>query len=265
MTGRTRTAAVVVGALALLLLLSPIAGAAPGGSLSPQQCWASTGSTGCAGVVGIAGAGQPAFAPDGKTLYVPGTDEDALAIFTRDNAGALTPAGCVSKSGVGCAQVATLESPRAAAVSPDGAFLYVAAADTSGTDGRLYIVPRSGDSLGALTCLSATAIPGCTTSPSYAKLGGADMVFARDDSVYVTSASSVYAFRRSGTSHTFAGCVGPAAPCTTDNGHFSDPTDVVVAPDGTHAYVSSYNFPDRLVGLDRAATGTLTARNDKAS
>ncbi len=267
MTGRTRATALAAGAIALLLLFAPGALAGLAGSLSPQSCWTSANAGGCTLVTGIAGAGQPAFAPDGTTLYVPGIDDDALAIFTRDSAGSLTSAGCVSKSGVGCAQVATLESPRAAAVSPDGAFLYVVAsageADT--TDGRLYIVPRSGDSLGALTCLAATAIPGCSTSPNYAKLAGASMVVARDDSIYVTTGSSVYAFRRSGSSHAFAGCVGPSAPCSTDNGRFDVPTDVVVAPDGKHAYVSNYNFPDRLVGLDRAADGTLTARNDKAS
>jgi DNA-binding beta-propeller fold protein YncE len=256
MTGRTRAAALAVGALALLLCLSSDALAIAGGSLLQQ---------GTTVQAGIAGAGQPAFSPDGQTLYVPGPDDDAVVQFARNASGGLTAAGCISKSGVGCAQVSTLEMPRAAAVSPDGAFLYVAASDTSGTDGRLYIMPRSGGSLGAITCLSATDVPGCTTSPNYVKLGGADMVFARNDSVYVTSASSVYAFRRTESGHTFAGCVGPAAPCTTDNGRFNDPTDVVVAPDGLHAYVSNYNFPDRLVALDRTADGTLTARNDNAS
>jgi DNA-binding beta-propeller fold protein YncE len=268
MTGRTRAAALAVGALTLLLCLSSDALAGPAGSLTQIGCLSSVAVGGCTPVSGLGSenvAGRPAFAPDGKTLYVPSNLDDTLDVFTRAANGSLTRTACVSKTGGGgCAPLALLDNPNAVAVAPDGAFVYVTATNGA-ADGKLLVFPRTSGGLGVPACFSAQPALGCSSTAALANLGGASAVFARNDSVYVTTGSSVYAFRRAAAAHDPAGCVGPSAPCTSDNGRFDVPTDVVVAPDGKHAYVSSYNFPDRLVGLDRTSNGTLIARNDKAS
>jgi DNA-binding beta-propeller fold protein YncE len=254
--------------LAVLLGLGATpADAAIDATLRQIACTSSAAVAGCPQSPGIAGAGQPALSPDGAHLYVPGTTDDALVDFKRDAAtGALTRSGCQAATLGGCIAVPALVNPRAAAVSPDGGYLYVVSANSSGTDGKLFVFQRVGDALSIPVCFSATAATGCTSTAALAGLGGADSVFARDDSVYVTSATSVVGFRRlAGGTHELANCVGPSAPCATDQGRFLDPTDIVVAPDGARAYVSSYNYPDRLVALNRAADGTLAPRTDTAS
>jgi WD40 repeat protein len=268
MTGRTRAAGLAVGAVALLLCLTSDALAGPAGSLSQLGCLSSVATPGCTSVAGLASsgyAGQPAFAPDGKTLYVPSSVDNAIDIFSRATSGTLTRTGCVSKTGGGgCAAQPLLDGPHGVAVSPDGAFLYVATTNAA-ADGRLLIFPRSGASLGVPGCFSAIAMTDCTSTSGLSELDSANSVFARNDSVYVTTGTSIYAFRRTAAGHIPAGCVGPDPPCATDGHRFTSPTDVVISPDGAHAYVSNYNTPSRLVALNRAADGTLAARSDSAS
>ena len=224
-------AAVVLGAGA-----AP-AGAAVDATLRQIGCASSTAVTGCGNAAGIAGAGQPAVSHDGEHVYLPGFDDDALVDFKRDPAtGVLTRLGCYGNAALGCVPVALMDRPWAAAVSPDGAFVYVVSSDAS-LDGKLFVFSRQGDNLGPPVCFAAPAATGCLPVPA-GSLRGASSVFARNDSVYVASGmgshNSVTGFRRlSNGTHEVANCVG--AGCATPEPRFRNPTDIVVSPDGAYA------------------------------
>src|SRR5262245_30639679 len=76
------------------------------------------------GVDGIAGARALALSPDGKHLYVAGSDSNAIAIFVRDpTTGTLT---FKERLLDGVAGVDGLEKAEAVAITPDGAHVLVA-------------------------------------------------------------------------------------------------------------------------------------------
>ena len=76
------------------------------------------------GVDGLAFASALALSPDGKHLYVTGSNDNAVAVFTRDAATGMLTFVEAQKEGV--AGVDGLKFARSVAISPDGAFVYVA-------------------------------------------------------------------------------------------------------------------------------------------
>jgi 6-phosphogluconolactonase (cycloisomerase 2 family) len=88
------------------------------------------------GVDGLGGANSVMASPDGDHVYVAGSADDAVAVFSRDVAsGALTYVG-VQKDGVG--GVDGLDGAYSVAVSPDGAHVYAA----GGHDDALVVFAR---------------------------------------------------------------------------------------------------------------------------
>ena len=73
-------------------------------------------------------------------MYAIGSNDDAIAEFTRNADGSLTQIGCIadtSSDWTGAAQTARRphtdsSNPQAIAISPDGKNVYVAAEDASG-------------------------------------------------------------------------------------------------------------------------------------
>lgn len=78
---------------------------------------------GIGGVDGIGTPGDPGVDASGRHLYVPGSGEDGLGVFSVATDGAL---GFVEAQREGFAGVAGLDAPAVARVSPDGGFVYAA-------------------------------------------------------------------------------------------------------------------------------------------
>ena len=104
------------------------------GVLVPKGCIQDndTGTDGCTKQTnGLEGARALTVSPDGSSLYVGASGDDAVVHLTRDTtSGGLHSSGCVDDNDTGdddCQQSADgLDYPQSVAVSPDGASLYVA-------------------------------------------------------------------------------------------------------------------------------------------
>jgi DNA-binding beta-propeller fold protein YncE len=121
---------------------------------SPNSCIGLTGSE-CPTTTGtgLTGSEDVAVSPDGKNVYVVGANDDAIAEFSRGSDGSLIEIGCVAdpfNDGTSTCAIGTsaagLVSPQAIVISPDGATVYVAAADSAG-NGSIAELARGADGL----------------------------------------------------------------------------------------------------------------------
>jgi DNA-binding beta-propeller fold protein YncE len=233
------------------------------GEIEPAQCITTdsnvaaantVGTNACLGLatVGVDGlatgfdntVGSIATSPDGLSVYVTSTDDDALARFARNPDGTLTYKGCITgKTAIvginGCVAApkgttasgaaTAFDQPGAIAVSPDGDSVYVGSA----ADSAVVVFDRAGD--GALTyveCLSsATAVNTAAECDVAGEIsaGGDDTGFgvpsglavAPDgDSVYAVSfvdASVTHLERESDGSLNWKGCVSSDSGFNTAN------------------------------------------------
>jgi DNA-binding beta-propeller fold protein YncE len=201
--------------------------------------------------------------PDGRNVYVTASTSNAVAEFRRNpRTGALTQpsgaAGCISAKGnSGCARAAALRKPVSVAVSPDGKNVYVAAMQTS----AVVTMARTGGVLRETGCVSAVALPGCTTAPA---LFGADVVVVSPDgrNVYAGAfgQAAVQVFDRDLStggltpSSCIAGAIDGCAPASLLDG----PEGMAISHDGANVYVGAA-IAGAVVVLDRAqSTGALT-------
>ncbi len=159
-------------------LLQPVAGGCAQ-SLGPGGAW-------CPRTTGLQGAVAVAVSPDGRSVYTAASVSSAVVHFVRNPAtGAINAAECVgdaTRVGAGdtpCAvRVPGMRGAAAIAVSPDGSVVYVASSDP-GAVVALARDPATGALRplgGATGCLTAYALPGCTTVP--ALRGAAALAFA---------------------------------------------------------------------------------------
>jgi len=218
-----------------------------------------------------------ATSPDGTSVYVASEDSDAVAVLSREpSTGILAPlpgtAGCVSETGNGgaCTVGRALDGPKAVAVSPDGASVYV----TAELSGAVAVFARD-PTTGALTQLPGTA--GCVseTGSGGACADGTALVDVEGitvspdgASVYVASASSdaVAAFARDPATGALtqlagtAGCVsetGSGGACA-DGTALDAAFDVQVAPDGDHVYATAGISGALVIFARDGSTGALT-------
>jgi DNA-binding beta-propeller fold protein YncE len=244
----------------------------------PTYSVAATGdltATGCISKAPLAGcntngggaleeASGVAVSPDGTSVYVASYYDNSISVFNRAANGALTGAGCISKTALpGCTTSSGgLGGASGVAVSPDGRNVYV----TGALDNSVSIFDRAQN--GALTdagCITKAAMGSCATAGSGVALDTPNGVAVSPDgtNVYVgaftDNAISVFN-RDTNGALTGAGCISKAAlpGCNTNGGGALDGAEgVAVSPDGMSVYVPTY-YDAAISSFTRAANGALT-------
>ena len=241
----------------LAAALFPAAGGARAdvGTLKPLGCFTAVGSDNCYPTRPLLWPSSVAVSPDGRSVYVTATGEDALLRFDRNAEGSLTPVGCVEDDGshrtpVGCGQSTDgLAGAGQVAVSPDGRSVYV----VSYSDQALVRFNRSPD--GALTpagCIDDNDTGPASCAQSTDGLGGGRAMVVSPDgrSAYVTSDrdNALVRFGRAADGAlTPAGCIddsytGPE-PCAQSTRGLEDAAGLAISPDGRSAYAAPRSGP----------------------
>ncbi len=185
---------------------------------------------GVGGVAGIAGGLAVALSPDGRHVYVVGSDDDAVAIFARDaSTGLLSFVTAVRDGADG---VVGLRVPDALAISPDGAHLYVASREAN----ALVAFARDAGS-GALAFLQVVhdgvdGVDGIDHASSVAVSPDGANVYAtgeHDDAV------AVFGRNPSSGTLTYLGLARDGVAGVTG---IDRPSAVTVSPDGANVYVA---------------------------
>jgi 6-phosphogluconolactonase (cycloisomerase 2 family) len=205
---------------------------------------------GIGGVDGLNGPRGIALSPDGAHVYVAGSRDDSVAVFTRDpGTGALA---FVQRKKNGPGVLDSLNGARAVAVSPDGAHVYVVAdpADAIAVfardpaTGRLDFVERKKNAEGGVTGLDgpyAVAVsPDGVSVYVTAFDDDAVSVFGRD----AATGGLTFVEREKNDEGGASGLDGARA--------------VAVAPDGAYVYVAGELSRAVAIFARDAATGALT-------
>jgi len=217
----------------------------------------------CVRVRAITRATAIAASPDGRHVYVTASDDDAVAVFTRDpRTGKLTQLGgddgCVSADGTDgdggvCGKGGGIDDPTALAVSADGRNVYAA----GGLSDAVAIFARDGRDgalrqlAGVAGCLSASSSrTGTQCGVARGILYPSSVTVSPDGrNVYLASWGGLIAAfgrdRRTGALRQLPGTAG----CLVDPGWsiqgcaparlLPRPTAIAVSPDGRNVYVST--------------------------
>ncbi len=226
---------------------------------------------------GLASVSALTVSPDGRNVYAVADRSDAVTAFARDPAtGALRQLpgldGCSSQSGSGgaCAKSEGLDGAESIVVSPDGAFVYVAASTTGGV--ATFARDQGTGALrqldGADGCIvTAAKHDRCALAPGMGGAWGIAMA-PGGTSLYVgaLATSSLANLARDPASGHLQplpkplGCLrqppvllGPCTPVP----HLGGISNLAVSPEGDRLYGASFT-DDTLITLVRAADGTLT-------
>jgi DNA-binding beta-propeller fold protein YncE len=276
----------------VLLLVAALGGAAPAadaavppGALRQLDgragCFSAKPGDGCPRLRDVAGVEDLAVSPDGRNVYLAGSNSETVVTLARDGrTGALVqlagPGACVSaRPRRACATVPALGYPSAIAVSHDGRNVYVT--DDSGQDGVTVFAREPGSGVlsqlpGPAGCVVDSPRDGCTVVPRVRF--GRVVVGPDDRQVYVapraTNAGVVTLSRspRDGALTPLAGsdgCVSNvvgAVGCRRARGlGFSGPDAIVFSPDGGSAYMPS-GSGNVAIFARRAADGALQQAAD---
>lgn len=220
---------------------------------------------GCVKAQGLDDPRDVAVSPDGATVYLGSATDDAVAIFRRDPAtSGLAFSACVrdvTHSGAGCAKADGLDGPRGVAVSPDGAWLYVASRDGD----SIASFRRAADGAVAYeTCFRDTENAAAAACAPVQGLDGPHGVAVSPDgrSIYFPSETddTVVTFQRESGTLAYGGCLRdigqPGTGCPTVEG-LNGARQVDVSHDGASVYVAAAD-DDAVVVFDRAENGALT-------
>ena len=209
------------------------------------------GAAGCTSLTptnALAGAHTVLVSGDGHSVYVTSTGSDAVAHFERVAAnGALRFAGCIAQSARGCTALSptnAIDGPHSAALSPDGASLYVPGY-TSNTLAHFRRDRRTG-ALRFAGCIGQGA-SGCRSLSPRNPLDGPHGVAASADgrSVYTAAGRSgtLTHFARNPASGAlrFVRCIGRSVSgCAPHRANGLEGAHwVAVSPDGRTVYVAA--------------------------
>jgi DNA-binding beta-propeller fold protein YncE len=227
--------------------------------------WSGAALNGVAGVEGLARPNDMAVSPDGRFLYATGTGDDSILRFARDTAtGALAYLDrVVGDTATPPGPVPDLDLPKAVAVSPDGAHLYVAGGSHGAGTSSVTWFDRDVAS-GALAYRGS--IREDTGPGSYALDSPLDVLVSGDgENVYVTAfeARAVTVYARDPVT----GDLGFLQVVEDDQGGVDGLEGIqrlAESPDGANLYVASASRPVTVPGpggiaaFARAADGTLS-------
>jgi DNA-binding beta-propeller fold protein YncE len=238
------------------------------GRLTQRNCVSANATSGVDGTKGacadgnaLSGATAVQVSPDGRFVYAASFDAGGIAIFERNESGALRQVGCVRPVRT-CTSARALSGASAIAVSPDGENAYVTAYDSNA------VVMFARDvTTGLLTQLGCISDDGhdrlCTTGN--ALRGAAAVVVSADGRhVYVGAAESgaVLTFVRDVESGLLRqrGCILQDAPrrgsCTPGKG-IGGPVALTLSPDNKTLFAASYASDSIAVFARDASTGNL--------
>lgn len=257
----TRHAASILGLASLLLAMVVVAPSAAAAAAAGQifqhdgasGCTSEIGFEGCATGRGLLGASSAAVSPDGRNVYVTGSNSDSLSTFLRDRRSGrvVQPrnlSGCVSQTGQDqCATGRGLELAWSVAVSPDGASVYVASRIGLAVFARNTSTGKLRQLAGGHGCLNAfAAAQGC--APARGIRGSTDVVVSPDGQhVYASGFGSraVAVFDRDGATGALSQAPG-ASGCISSGGNegcgpgrgLQGAFSVALSPSGEYLYVA---------------------------
>lgn len=192
-------------------------------------------------IKGLQGANALALSPDGKHLYVAGSGDDAVVVFTRNLTNGLLTLVEIQQEGI--KGIETLAGASAIAVSPDGTLVYVAAP----RDSAITAFQRNANS-GVLTYLHSQSVVNGLKSAS-------GVTVSRDNAfVYVAGSgdNSISVFTKE------LAFIGNYRNGIEVPSGLSGAYSLVTSPDDKNLYVAS-NTGNSLVAFRRdPALGTLT-------
>lgn len=202
-----------------------------------------------------------ALSPDGTSAYAASQLSDAVVRFNRDPAtGDLDPAGCVAEVGspTRCARTtAGLDGAGAAAVSPDGRWLYVV--------GRHALVRFKRNPVnGAISPVECLGGSNCDIREPGLNGGAGIAVTADGGSIYVSSSAddAIVELRRKANGALLSrGCTQDAGTANPVCARFAEGLDgarsLLLSPDEKSLYVASTSS-FAVTTFSRAANGRLT-------
>ena len=244
----------------------------------PSGCVANDGDgVTCQDGIGLDGPTAVTVSPDNKHVYV-ASYGSSLTVFVRDLAtGALSqlpePDGCIAQfggGGSGCTDAYGPLSPTDVLVSPDGNFVYVAAAnaDALGVFARDKVTGKLTQLPAPEGCIALNG-DGVTCKSAIALDNPRNLAISKNGKhVYVASTDSnaVAIFARNKTTGRLTqpaapnGCIaqdGDGVTCTAAHG-LEGASGVLVGKNGKHVYVASFTSDALTIFSRTPSTGALT-------
>ena len=202
------------------------------------------------GFDGLRGASALALSPDGASAYVAGTDDNAIAVVSRNaDTGKLR---FIEANRSAAGGIMGLHEPRSVAMSEDGHNAYV----VSRFDSAIEVFDRD-TTTGGLTFAQALfndadGIEGLVRPEAVAVSPDGHHVYAAG-----SGADAIVAFQRDPVSGRLSFVAAEIEP-STGSADANNPTALAVSPDGKHVYVANEASATIAVYRRDATAGTLS-------